>query len=309
MQDHVAHGLLEPGPGLVEGKFVALGERAERLLEVDVLATRPRRQRAGRERAVGVGHQPLGVDLEARADAAALRAGAVRVVEREHPRRHLGEGDATVRTGEALGKDHPLALGNLDLDDSVGETERGLQRVRQARAQPVLDDEPVDHDVDRVLALLVEVDLLAQLAHDPVDAYAREALALQVEEELLVLALAAAHDGRQHEQPRAHRLQQHAIHHLLHGLGGDHLAALRAVRHADAREEHAQVVVDLGDGADGGARVLARRLLLDRDGGGEAFDRVDLGLLHLLEELARVRGERFHVAALALGVDRVEGQR
>ncbi len=108
VQDHVAHGLPELGPRLVEGELVALGERGERLLEVDVLATRPRRQRAGRERAVGVGHQPLGVDLEARADAAALRAGAVRVVEREHARRHLGEGDATVRTGEALTEDHRL---------------------------------------------------------------------------------------------------------------------------------------------------------------------------------------------------------
>src|SRR5439155_181379 len=85
--------------------------------------------------------------------------------------------------------------------------------------------------------------------------------------------------------------------------------ARRAVRHADAREEHAQVVVDLGDGADGGARILAGRLLLDRDRGREPLDRVDLGLLHLLEELPRVGGERLDVAALALGVDGVEGER
>ncbi len=36
---------------------------------------------------------------------------------------------------------------------------------------------------------------------------------------------------------------------------------------------------------------------------------VDVGLLHHLEELARVRGERLDVAALPLGVDRVEGER
>src|SRR5438094_7589269 len=62
---------------------------------------------------------------------------------REHPRRHLGEGDAAVRTGEALGKGDRFALRNLDLDDSVGEAQGGLQRVGQARAEPVLDDEPV----------------------------------------------------------------------------------------------------------------------------------------------------------------------
>ena len=76
-----------------------------------------------------------------------------------------------------------------------------------------------------------------------------------------------------------------------------------------AREQHAEVVVDLGDGADRRARVLRRRLLLDGDGGREPLDRVDVGLLHLLEELARVGGERLDVAPLALGVDRVEGER
>src|SRR5256712_5962873 len=336
-QDDVAHGLLELGPRLVERELVALGQGGQRLLEVGVLAPRPRRQGAGPQRAVGVRHQPLGIDLEARADAAALRAGAVGVVEREHARRHLGERDAALRAGEALGENHglggwevvrartapprpPRSRGGatsvtiarrhwFDLHDAVGQAERGFQRVGQARAEPVLDDEAIDDDVDRVLALLVEVDLLAQLAHDAVDAHAREALALEIEEELLVLALAPAHDRRQHEQPRARRLQQHAVHHLLHRLRGDHLAARRAVRHAHPREEHAQVVVDLGDGADGGARVLAGRLLLDRDRGRQPLDRVDLGLLHLLEELPRVGGERLDVAALALGVDGVEGER
>jgi hypothetical protein len=36
---------------------------------------------------------------------------------------------------------------------------------------------------------------------------------------------------------------------------------------------------------------------------------VDVGLLHHLEELARVGREGLDVAALALGVDRVEGER
>jgi hypothetical protein len=36
---------------------------------------------------------------------------------------------------------------------------------------------------------------------------------------------------------------------------------------ADAGEEHAEVVVDLGDGADGGAGVFADGLLFDADGG------------------------------------------
>ena len=42
---------------------------------------------------------------------------------------------------------------------------------------------------------------------------------------------------------------------------------------------------------------------------GEAVDVIDVGLLHHLEELPRVRGERLDVTALPLGVDRVERER
>ena len=84
---------------------------------------------------------------------------------------------------------------------------------------------------------------------------------------------------------------------------------LGAVRIADAREEQAQVVVDLGDRADGRARVVARRLLLDRDRRRQALDQVDVGLFHELQELPRVGRQRLDVAALAFGVERVERER
>ena len=57
----------------------------------------------------------------------------------------------------------------------------------------------------------------------------------------------------------------HHVHDPLERLGRDLLAAVRAVRHADVGEQQAQVVVDLGDGADRRARVRAGGLLLDRD--------------------------------------------
>ena len=102
---------------------------------------------------------------------------------------------------------------------------------------------------------------------------------------------------------------QNALHDLLGGLPGDGPAAVGAVRRADGGVEQAQVVVDLGDGADGGARTAAGGLLLDGDGRAEAFDGIHVGPLDLVEELACVGRERLHVAALALGVDGVEGQR
>src|SRR5207249_272533 len=57
------------------------------------------------------------------------------------------------------------------------------------------------------------------------------------------------------------------------------------------------------------ARVRARRLLLDGDRGGQAADGVVEGLVHLPEELPRVRVEALDVAALTLRVEGVEGER
>ena len=80
----------------------------------------------------------------------------------------------------------------------------------------------------------------------------------------------------------------------------------RAVRHADAGEQQAQVVPDLGDGADGRAGVAGGRLLVDRDGRRQALDEVDVGLVHLAQELAGVRRQRLDVPALALGATKVD---
>ena len=81
-----------------------------------------------------------------------------------------------------------------------------------------------------------------------------------------------------------------------------------AVRHADAGIEQAEVVVDLGDRADGRSGVARRRLLVDGDRRRQALDEVDVGLVHLAQELAGVGRQRLDVAPLALGIDRVERQ-
>jgi hypothetical protein len=78
------------------------------------------------------------------------------------------------------------------------------------------------------------------------------------------------------------------------------------VRLTDAGEQQPEVVVDLGDGADRRTRVARGGLLVDGHRRRQAFDEVDVGLVHLAEELPGVRGQRLHVAALALREDRVE---
>ena len=46
--------------------------------------------------------------------------------------------------------------------------------------------------------------------------------------------------------------------------------------------------------------------LFDRNGWGEPFDRLDVGLLDLIKELAGVGAQRLHVFALPFGEDGVE---
>jgi hypothetical protein len=97
--------------------------------------------------------------------------------------------------------------------------------------------------------------------------------------------LAPADDRREHLEAGALLHREHLVDDLLRGLPGDRPPALRAVRPAGAREQQAEVVVDLGDRPDRGARVAARRLLVDGDRRREALDEVDVGLVHLAEEL------------------------
>ena len=78
--------------------------------------------------------------------------------------------------------------------------------------------------------------------------------------------------------------------------------------YADGGIKKAKVVVDFGDGADGGAGAAARRLLLDGDRRAQPFDGIDVRPLDLIQKLARIGGESFDVAALPLGIDGVKGE-
>lgn len=105
------------------------------------------------------------------------------------------------------------------------------------------------------------------------------------------------------------------------GVGGEDLAldrakggrddfamAFWAEGFSDTGEEEFEVVVDLGDGADGRAGGADGVCLLDGDGRGNAFDAVGERFVHSLEELACVGAEGLHIAPLPLGVDGIEGE-
>ncbi len=183
-----------------------------------------------------------------------------------------------------------------------------MRAMRVRLPQDWLEQDAVDDGFDGVVLAPVEQNGLGKVAHLAIDAGAK-ALLVKLIEQVLELALAAAHDGRHHGDALAAAQFEDALDDLFGGLAGDGPAAVGAVRRANRGVEQAQVVVDLGDGAHGGARAAAGGLLLDGDGRTEALDGVHVGPLDLVEKLARVGGERLDIAALALGIDGVEGER
>ena len=187
--------------------------------------------------------------------------------------------------------------------------QRGLEGFREPLPDIGAHHDAVHHHVDIVLEFLVERRGVRDLVIIAVDLQALEAALHPVGDFLAVFAFAVAHDRREDIKPRAFGQRQHAVDHLRDGLALDREAGRGRIGHADARPQQPHVIVDFGDGADGRARIARGGLLLDGNGGREAVDLVDIRLLHHLQELPRIGRERLDVAALALGIDGVEGER
>ena len=278
---------------------------------------------------------------ELRPEAGARRARAVRRVEREAPGLEVVDHRPVVRAAVALREAPLLEVRRLvvprdgrDDHHALAEAERGLDRVREPRGigvrdgllrlrvdraavgvpRPVLgrlgatDDEPVDDHLDRVALVPVERRRLGEVVLRAVDPHADEALLARPLEDPVPLGLAVLDQGSEDEQPGALREGQDLVDDLADRLALDLAAAVRAVGMADAGEQEPQVVVDLGDGPDRGPRVPAGALLVDGDRGRQAVDLVDVRLLHLAQELPGIGAQALDVAALALGVDGVEGE-
>ena len=308
-----AHGRRQILEGRARAEAVLRREAREHRLEPRQRAQHHGGERVG-ERRLGPGDDQRRIEAALDAEPAARRAGAVRAVEGEEARRELRVGDAARRAGvpfaeEERARRRGAGLHHLDQRRAVAVPEGDRERVREARRHARAHDQAIDQHLDRVPHGARERDVLGQLAQRAVHAHAHEAAAAELVELLAVLALAVADDGRVDEEPRVGRERRQPVYHLLHRLRRDLAPAGVAERAADAGVEEAEVVRDLGHRADGRARVPSRPFRLDRDRRREALDGVAVGLLHLLEELARVGGEGLDVAALALGVERVEGER
>ena len=318
-------GLLGPfgerPPGGVERELQVVGHRLDDAHEVvgRAGAAPPRSHRALRDREVLVGDAQLGVDLELGAQTGAGRAGAEGRVEREGPGLDLVDGQGVVvGAGHPLGE-APLLVGlallavhEVDEEYAARQHEGGLHRVGEpslGRRVVTLGDQPVDDHLDGVLDLLLELGRVGQRDDLTVDPGPGEALGLQLGEQVDELALTGLDDRREDLEAGALRELEQSVDDLLGALAGDRLVADGAVRATDPGEQQTEVVVDLGDRPHRRAWVAVGRLLVDRHGRGEALNEVDVGLVHLAEELAGIGRQGLDVTTLPLGEDRVERQR
>ena len=252
-------GQVLPGRAHREAEF--LGQGFEELLVVLEVRVPGDDSTVG-EREFLVGDDQLGVHLLAEAKSRAVRARAVGGVEGEGARLDLVEGQRVViRAGALLGETAAalrvvlVQVDAIDDDEAIGQAQRGLDRIGEALAHALADDKAVDNDLDRVFEFLLQLGGILETHGLAVDDRARVALGAQFVDEILVLALAAAHDRGKDLEARALVHRAHAVDDLLGCLCLDARPALGAVRDAGTRVEQTQVVVDLRDRADRRARV------------------------------------------------------
>ena len=205
------------------------------------------------------------------AEAVAARAGADRGVEREQPRLELRQRVVADRAGELAPRTGARAAVGSSISTAIARPSPMRSAVSNDLGQPLLACRrapSAGRRRRRSCASSVFASFgTASISYDgAVDAHAHEALRAHARR----TARRARPCGRAPPAPAASAACPPAARASRRPSARRHATAAsapdgRAVRIADAREQQPQVVVDLGDGADGRARVVRGRLLLDRD--------------------------------------------
>ncbi len=99
-----------------------------------------------------------------------------------------------------------------------------------------LHQQAVDHDLNRVVLALVQIEVVIQVYQFAINAGSGVAVLEQRLHLFFELALAPAHNRRQHHYTVLRRQRHHPLHNLLGRLPADGLPALRAMRHPDRSE-------------------------------------------------------------------------
>ena len=260
-----------------------------------------------------VGDDQLGVELQGDAQSGALGAGAEGAVEREQPGLQLRHADAAVRAGAGLRETAPPARSCRPgtAPPALRRPPPGRSRWSRPGAWPPRGPAPAGPRRSPGCACAFSPGVMgsSSVRSSPSTRSRTKPARRASSMTFWCSPLRPRTTGASSHSREPAGMAHHGVDDLVHGLFLDLAPAARAVRDPDAGVQQAQVVVDLGHGAHGGAGVGVGALLLDGDGRGQAVDVVDVGLVQAAQELAGVGGQGLHVAPLPLGEYRVEGQR
>ena len=253
-----------------------------------------------------VGHDQAIVDPDDAAESAARLACAERGIEREQARRRLLVVNVAIRAMQIRRKApergcpdvaRSAVIRDMDVDASLTDTQRRLDRLDRARAIGGAQPKAILHDGKAVTGACVD---------------ARIALLFEQLSDFSLGKIRRHHNGKGDDEARiagGRTALRDAGVDRRRGIARDGAAAAATEKRRGARIEHFQVIGELRHRADRRSRRADRIGLVDRDRRWNAVDAVDLRLVHPIEELARVRRERLDIAALPFGVQRVEDER
>ncbi|MCY1339899.1 hypothetical protein D9M69_257990 [compost metagenome] len=311
MDDPVALGLGHVGPGRVARDAGLAGVAHQVVLAFFPGRGLHRLDRAFAQRLARIGNDQPEVDPDHAAEAPAGFAGAVGGIEREQRGLRVGIAQVAVRAMQAGGKaphGAVAAIGqHIDVDASAAALERGFDRLHHAHLFGIADAEAVGHHVKQLARAGGRLHHALRL-HARVTADGEPLLDL-----FLGRRFRQLHRER-HHQPRIvvrlplRRARQQLSVDRLRRIVAHRLRGLLVEQLRRACVEQLQVVVQLGHRADRRARAAHRVGLVDGDRRRHAVDALDLRAIHPVQELARVGAEGLDVAALALGIERVEYQ-
>ena len=248
------------------------------------------------------------IELHPVAQAQAVGTGAEGIVEGKASGLDLGNGGPAVGAGEVLAELAQFSPDDVHLQETLGQAQGVLDGIGQAAFNARPDHQAVHDDLNVMLDILFQLDVFGNVILAAVDPQADIAGPAGPVNDFGVLALAAPDHRRQQLQAGALGQGHDLVHHLVHSLAGDLPAAFGAVGDADPGIEQTQVVIDLRHGAHGGPGVAVGGFLVDGDGRGQTVDLFHIRLFHLAQELTGIGGQGFHISALALRVNGIEGQ-
>ena len=327
VEQGVARLLGQPVPGRIEREVQRCrqAEHHPAVPGVGVVLERLAHETAAQDAALRIRDQQFRVRDLVDAEPAARPARALGVVELEELGADVSVDEALRRAAVGAVEAFGLALRRALRDVELHQPVANEQGARNAGLDGLLvlppDDEAIDDGVDAggvdggsvtVVALTVigriALDVVGDVEQRAVDDQPAAALLPHLGEDEIQILAVDLEDRRPQLDLGAFGKREHRFEDLARGAAGHGLAGARAVGLADRREEQVEVARDVGHRPDGRTGIAGDRLLLDRDHRGEAEDEIDVGLGDLRDEPLGERGERFHVAALPFGVDRVERQ-